>query len=265
MKRTQTIPLPKPAIVAHRGASGEAPENTLASFRLAIEQGADALELDAKLSLDGEIVVIHDTSVDRTTDASGLVRKMTTEQLKALDAGKAFGHEFADERIPTLEDVFQAVGDQTYINIELTNYATPADDLPMRAANLVLRYGMEDRVLFSSYNILALTRIRRALPGSPMGALALPGILGAVPRNRYFTSLLKPDALHPALPDTTPALVTRAHRQGLRVYVYTVNEVEDFRRLFAMGVDGVITDFPARAREVLEGSPARTAAGGMET
>ena len=175
--------LSKPAIFAHRGSSAHAPENTLAAFELAIRHGADAIELDAKLSADGHVVVIHDQTVDRTTDGTGKVRELTLAQLSELDAGSYFDIAFRREPIPTLEQVFQAVGYGILINVELTNYASPTDPLPEKVAGLVRKFGLEKRVLFSSFNPLALVRIRRILPEVPVGLLALPGLDGAWARS----------------------------------------------------------------------------------
>ena len=115
-----------PLVIAHRGASMYAPENTLAAFELAIEMGADAIELDTMLTADGIPIVIHDHSLDRTTDGIGSVSSKTVAELKLLDAGSAFDIRFAGERIPTLEEVFSAVGKKIMINVELKNYVSPA-------------------------------------------------------------------------------------------------------------------------------------------
>ncbi|MBU0511232.1 MAG: glycerophosphodiester phosphodiesterase, partial [Chloroflexi bacterium] len=114
--------LPRPAIFAHRGASAYAPENTLAAFDLAIRQNADAIELDAKLSADGHVVIIHDQTVDRTTDGTGRVSDLQLAALQELDAGCTYDEAFRHERIPTLGEVFDAVGRKILINVELTNY-----------------------------------------------------------------------------------------------------------------------------------------------
>ena len=121
--------LPQPLIFAHRGASAHAPENTLAAFELALAQGADGIELDVKLSADGHAVVIHDAAVDRTTGAHGMVKDLSLAELRALGAGSFFSEKFSAEKIPMLEEVFEAVGKRTFINVELTNYKTPHDQL----------------------------------------------------------------------------------------------------------------------------------------
>ncbi len=161
--------LPRRAIVGHRGACAYAPENTLASFELALRQGADAVELDAKLTVDGQVVVIHDQTVDRTTGGHGEVRSLTLAELKKLDAGSHFDIAFQGEPIPTLEEVFEAVGKRTYINVELTNYASITDSLPEKVVDLIKRHQLSGRVFFSSFNPIALYRARRLLPDVPIG------------------------------------------------------------------------------------------------
>ncbi len=240
-----------PLVIGHRGASAHAPENTLAAFRRTVELGADAVELDAKLTADQKVVVIHDQTVDRTTGVHGVVNQMTLSQIKKLDAGSFFDAEFTGEPIPTLEEVFFEVGQHTYINIELTNYTSPNDPLPDLVSELVLKHEMQDRVIFSSFNTRNLWRIRRLLPKTPVAILTtagstkriIPGLLGrlASPRfvNHYFT-------------DVNQRFVTVEHGRGRKINVWTVNDPIEMKRLFNLGIDGIITDDPSLARQVLE-------------
>jgi glycerophosphoryl diester phosphodiesterase len=243
--------LPLPAIIAHRGSSAYAPENTLAAFKLALQQGADAIELDAKLTADGQVVVIHDQTVDRTTLHRGQVRQLRLAELRKMDAGSHFDIAFQGEPIPTLEEVFKAVGQLTYINVELTNYASPRDQLPEKVAELVKSCKVGQRVFFSSFNPIALLRIRHLLPDAPTGLLAMAGIKGLLARSwpgRWFGY----QSLNPELGDVTPGMIAGAHRRGKKVLVYTVNRAEDMQRLFEMGVDGIFTDDPILAQKVLK-------------
>ena len=243
--------LPRLAIVGHRGACAYAPENTLASFELALRQGADAIELDAKLTADGQVVVIHDQTVDRTTGQHGEVRALTLADLKKLDAGSHFDVAFRGEPIPTLEEVFDAVGKRTFINVELTNYASVTDSLPEKVAELIRRHKLSGRVFFSSFNPIALYRARRLLPEVPIGLLALGGSKGSLARS-FLGRLLAYQSLHPWVGDVTPELVKSTHKHGCKMLVWTVNQVEDMRQLFQMGVDGIFTDDPVLARQVLQ-------------
>ncbi|HLF73678.1 MAG TPA: glycerophosphodiester phosphodiesterase family protein [Anaerolineales bacterium] len=238
--------LPRPTIFAHRGASAHAPENTLAAFELALAQGADGIELDVKLSADGQVIVIHDATVDRTTDGHGRVKDMPLKELRALDAGSSFAGNYRGEKVPTLEEVFETLGKRTFINVELTNYNTPRDHLVESVCMLVRRFGLQGRVLFSSFFASNLSMARVLLPEVPRGLLALNGLLGAWARSFGF-AFGKYQALHPNLKDVTPQQVQRVHRLQRRVYVWTVNTAEDMRGLFDWGVDGIFTDDPQLA------------------
>lgn len=241
----------RPVIFGHRGACAHAPENTLAAFELAAEHGADAVELDAKLSLDGEIVVIHDPTVDRTSSGSGKVRQMTLAQLRALDVGSKFSPQFVGQRIPTLAEVFESVGRKVIVNIELTNYAAPGDGLTERVVELVKRFQLEDWVCFSSFHPLNISRARALLPQVPGGILAMRGGLGALSRG-WLGRLASPQMVHPYFTDVTAASAAAEHARQRRVNVWTVNAPEEMRRMFQAGVDGLITDDPRLARQVLE-------------
>jgi glycerophosphoryl diester phosphodiesterase len=243
--------LPSPAIIAHRGASAHAPENTLAAFTLALQQGADAIELDAKLTFDEQIIVIHDQTVDRTTEGHGKVREFTLAELRRLDAGSHFDVAFKGEPIPTLEEVFRSVGQLTYINVELTNYSSLTDSLPERVAGLVKKLKLNQRVFFSSFNPIALLRIHKYLPEAPIGFLAFPGWKGALVRS-WLGRLINYQSLNIEQSDVTNKLIKNTHRNHKKLFVYTVNQDLTIRELFLKGVDGIFTDDPVLARQILE-------------
>jgi glycerophosphoryl diester phosphodiesterase len=242
----------RPLLIAHRGASAAAPENTMAAFELAIKQGAKALELDAKLTADGEVVVIHDPTVDRTTGSQGRVDQLTLKDLRGLDAGRWFGEDgaFAGEKIPTLDEVLGTFGGRIVINIELTNYAHIFDNLPVKVVDLVRRHNLTDQVFFSSFNPVALLRVRGALPQVPCGLLAVTGTAGNWTRG-WLGRFLGFPALNPEKSDVTEKLVSRVHQLQRFIYVYTVNQPDEMRRLFQMGVDGIFTDDIPLAQKTL--------------
>jgi glycerophosphoryl diester phosphodiesterase len=244
------IPSAVPVIYAHRGASAYAPENTLAAFKLALQQGADAIELDAKLSVDGEVVVFHDQTIDRTTNGTGKLAEKTLSELKALDAGAWYSMEFTGERIPTLDEVFEQVGRRLFINVELTNYATPNDDLVQKVIELVRKHHLEEGVLFSSFHPVNLIKARRLLPGVPVGILAMEGGPGALARS-FVGRWVAPAFVHPYLTDVTDRWIQRQHEAGRKVNVWTVNDPNDLRALLRWGADGIITDDPRLARQIL--------------
>lgn len=241
--------LPQPVLFAHRGASAYAPENTLAAFELAHRQGAAAIEFDAKLTSDGQIVIIHDQTLDRTTDGAGRVAKLPLAALRELDAGSWMSASFRGEKIPTLDEVFEAVGQKMFMNVELTNYATPFDTLVPRVAEAVKKHGLEDRVLFSSFFPHNLIYAARLLPQVPRGQLIFPGSAGLW--QRRWGRLINIQAEHFYLKDVTQKLVAGTHARGRRLHAWTVNALEDMRRLKKLGVDGVFSDDPLKALEIL--------------
>ncbi|MBT3338825.1 MAG: glycerophosphodiester phosphodiesterase [Anaerolineae bacterium] len=237
--------IPSPTIFAHRGASAHAPENTLAAFELAREQGADAIELDVKLSADGIPVVIHDSTVDRTTNGSGSVSNLSLASLQELDAGDG-------QRIPTLDEVFAAVGQDLYINVELTNYGSPNDALVEKVVEVIEKHALQERILFSSFFAKNLHRAAELLPDTPRGLLALPGLLGLWARIFGFRAKAY-QAVHPSIKNVNAKMIARAHQRGKRVHVWTVNTADEMRQLVEWGVDGIFTDDPKLAVEILRG------------
>ena len=227
-------------IIAHRGASGHAPENTMAAFQLAMQQGADGIELDVMLSKDGRLVVIHDDTVDRTTNGTGLVKDMTLAQLQALDVGNG-------AQIPTLEEVLHTFGGRFLINVELKNYATPFDALPRVVAELLNSNGFSRSVIVSTFNPFNLMRFRRLCPKVKLGLLTVPNMA-----DHWIWRLVKYDALHPHYEDVDRDLVSKAKARQEEVNVWTVDDPDEIRRLAGLKVDSLITNFPAKAREVLE-------------
>jgi glycerophosphoryl diester phosphodiesterase len=238
--------LSQPIIFAHRGASAWAPENTLAAFRLAVEHGAPAIELDVKLTADRQVVVLHDQTVDRTTNGHGDLRNFNLADLQRLDASGAFAAQYPGEKIPTLAQVFETVGKQVYINVELTNYASTGDTLVGLVARLVDEYSMQDRVMFSSFFPFNLPRIRRFLPQAPAGILADEGSSGWFARG-LFGRWITPAIIHPFYKDVDERFMHRQKQLRRRVHVWTVDEPNDLLRLTVLGVNGFFTNDPRQA------------------
>lgn len=157
-------PHARPFIIGHRGASAHAPENTLAAFRLAQSQGADGIELDVKRCASGDVVVMHDPSFKRTTGAAGMVHEWTLTDLRTLDAGKG-------ERVPTLDEVFETIGPDLLVNVEVTNYTTPDDGLEPLVVAVIRRHAIAERIVFSSFHPLVLRRLAALAPDIPRGFL----------------------------------------------------------------------------------------------
>jgi glycerophosphoryl diester phosphodiesterase len=241
---------PRPIIFAHRGDSAHAPENTLPSFQQAIQKGADGVELDAKLTTDGHVIVIHDSTVDRTTDGKGRVSSLTLEAIRKLDAGKWFNEKFAGTKVPLLEEVFEVVGKDKIINIELKNYGASRDGLMIKVCELIKRHNNHSQILFSSFFPSTLNIAAQTLPEIPRGLLALSGFLGLWARSFGFM-FGEYQALHPHISSTSREQMLRVHRLKRRVHVWTVNTPEEIIRLKEWGADGIITDDPQMAVRAL--------------
>jgi glycerophosphoryl diester phosphodiesterase len=232
---------PTPILFGHRGASLHAPENTLAAFKLAYKYGADGIELDAKLTKDGQVVVIHDATVDRTCNGSGIVRYMTLNEIRKLDAGGKFSLKFKGEKVPTLDEVFESLGKKLLINVELTNYADPKDDLPEMVTKLVKKHKLEKDIIFSSFHPTTLRRIQKLLPDIPAGLLAFSGLPGALSRS-FIGKWWSPLLIHPYYSDVDVSFVKKEIRWGRKINVWTVDDKTEMERLIHLGVNGIITD-----------------------
>lgn len=237
--------------LAHRGASHDAPPNTLAAFRLANAYGADGYELDVHLSRDGVPVVIHDFTVDATTDGSGRVSTFTLEELRRLDAGRRFAPEFAGERIPTLSEVLEIAESHMVVNVELKDTGIRDSGLESAVAHVIDAHGFGARVILSSFNPFSLMRVRRQRPDLKRGLLYAPDLPLPL-RHTWLRPLVNPDALHPHYAMVDASIMSWARARGYEVNVWTVDDVEDMRRLIALGVDAIITNRPNVLKTVLD-------------
>lgn len=229
----------KPAIIAHRGASRYAPENTLAAFRLALDQQADGIELDVHLSRDGHAVILHDSHLNRTTNGQGQVYETTLAELKALNAGNG-------ENIPTLAEALALIRDRALINIELKGFTGHVESLPKKVVEEVSAAGLSETIVYSSFSVHLLTQLQQIQPEAKLGWLIPPG--PAARFNLLFRPVLPLYSLHPYKSLVTTGLMRRAKRWGLKIFAYTVNDPVKTKKLFDLGIDGIITDDPAAAR-----------------
>ena len=241
-----------PLLIAHRGDSANTPENTLAAFRLAYENGADGIELDVMLSADRQLVVIHDDTLDRTSNGHGEVGEIPLTALRELDAGAWFSPKFKGELIPLLDEVFTELGGKFLINVELKNYKTPKDQLPELVVALVKKHALSDSVLLSSFNARNILRAKSLAPEIRTGLLTLPGLLG-LPMRGFLGRRYGADDLHPYYRDVSAKMVQTRHQIGQKVNVWTVDAPNDLRRMQSCGVDMIICNDPAHARQILEG------------
>ncbi len=228
-------------VIAHRGASGERPENTLSAYTLAVEQGADMIEIDLHRTRDEAIVVTHDELLEGLGGA-GEIAGATLAQVRALDAGEG-------ERVPTLDEVLDAFGERIAFNLELKR-ATDREYAGLEQAALaaVERRGLLPRMLFSSFYDPVLARLRSLSPTARVGLL----ISRKFPHRAVARAkALGAEALHPEDSIATPELVREAHDAGLLVHVFTVDEETELRRFLDMGVDGIFTNYPRRLRAIV--------------
>lgn len=230
-------------VFGHRGAMAYAPMNTIAAFELAKLQGADGIELDVQLSSDGYPVVLHDATVDGTTDGTGKVSEMTLAELKALDAGGWFSSQFSGERIPVLDDVFEALANDILINVEVKLAAATLNGIEEVISRCIQRHQFTDRVIISSFNPRVLQRLGKLLPEALIGVLSAPATPVEV-----VTSMdqLRHEARHPWHEDVDDAYMRWARVNHFFVNAWTVNEPERALQLRALGVNAVITDNPDR-------------------
>lgn len=262
----------RPRIFAHRGASAVAPENTLPAFEKALELGADGIELDTQATADGHLVVLHDYNLERTTTGTGPLRTHALAQLAGIDAGIRFDSAFSGTPIPTLEQVFDLVGDSFIVNVEIKNMDWNGGREPEPLARLIHRRSLYDQVIVSSFNPIALRRMRQLDPSIPLGLLyfdrpphSAKGEKSLLQKVRslplkdlllYFcrpwlSRGLAPEALHPYFTSIDARLVAKARSRGQQVNAWTVNSGAEARRLARLGVDAIITDVPDTIRREL--------------
>lgn len=236
-------------IYAHRGASGYAPENTLEAFALAMEMGADGFELDVHLSKDGELVVIHDETVDRTTDGTGFVRDHTLAQLKALDASCGMAA-YRGAKIPTLGEVYDLIRDTKHIvNVEIKTDEYFYPQIEEKCLALEREKGMEGRILYSSFNHFTLLNLRRQKPEAKLGMLFGDVLL----RPWEYGRMLGVDYLHPLKANIfVPGFAEETLRAGLGINLWTVNDEETMQQCLDYGI-GIITNYPDIALELRDG------------
>ncbi len=237
-------------VIAHRGFSGRAPENTLAAIREAIAVGADMAEIDVTLSSDDAIVVIHDDTLERTTNGSGLASQFTLAELKDLDAGAWFGPRFAGERVPTLDEVLTMVDGRILLNIEIKSEAVKRG-IAARVVETVQRHEMRDQVVISSFSPAALEQIHSLAPHLTTAVLYnqdLQGGLDAVD----IVQDLGASAFNVKRTRLTSVMTQRCREHHIPIGIYTVNKKRHMRKMIKKGVAAIFTDHPDRLIKVLQ-------------
>lgn len=233
----------KPLVLGHRGASGYAPENTVISFRKAIELGCDGFELDVQLTKDNHLVVCHDEKINRTTDGVGYIKDLTLKEIKKLDAGKWFSNEFKNEKIPTLEEIFHLIKDTNLlINIEIKNGIIFYKDIEIKIINLLEKYKLEKNVIISSFNHYSIKEIKNINKNIKTGLLYMCGMIDPW----IYAKRIGANAIHPLFYNINNDMVRECKKNNIEVNTFTVNHEPYISNILKTGVSGIITNFPDR-------------------
>ncbi|MEW6279448.1 MAG: glycerophosphodiester phosphodiesterase family protein [Candidatus Eremiobacterota bacterium] len=261
-----------PLTIGHRGACGEAPENTMASFRLALDQGAEMVELDVRLTRDGVPVLMHDATLGRTTSGHGFVSRTSWDRLRNLDAGRWYSPRFSGERVPDLYGCLSELSPRIPVNVEIKCLIGRHQPLCEAVVGTLRRLPAPGRFLVTSFHHRAVDHVHALFPEVPVGRLFHP-LCNRKVRPRDLDWLACGEARYPSAGEVPwsgralvveqsmvrPELTRQVHDRGGALLVYTVNDPSVMRRMVQCEVDGVITNFPARFRHVLDGLHARQA------
>ena len=235
-------------IFAHRGFSGKYPENTMLAFSKAVEIGVDGIELDVHLTKDNVLVIIHDEDIKRTCNGEGLVRDMTYDELKKFDASATYTGVYGFNGIPTLREYFELVKDTKVItNIELKTGIFEYPTIEQRTIDMIREYGLEDRIILSSFNHYTVLRCREIAPDIKTGFLCESWLIGY----GEYTAKCGVNCCHPLHLSLSQEVVDEMHGAGCEINTWTVNEYADIESLSKMGVDCLIGNFPDRMIEKL--------------
>ncbi|MCI6152655.1 glycerophosphodiester phosphodiesterase [Fusobacterium perfoetens] len=233
---------------AHRGFSGCYPENTMLAFEKAVEVGADGIELDVQLTKDGEVVIIHDETIDRTTDGKGTVVSFTYEELQKFDASFKFRGQMGFNKIPTLREYFELVKDTNIItNIELKTGINEYFGIEEKVWELIKEYKLEEKVIISSFNHYSILRMKKIAPSLKCGLLSETWIVDA----GKYTENLGIECYHPHFANMTKDIVKEIKSHGIEINTWTVNKEEDMRDLIEKGIDIIIGNYPDLAKKII--------------
>ena len=240
-------------VIGHRGAKGYAPENTLPSFEKSIECKANMIEFDVRLTRDGHIVIMHDATVDRTTNGTGFISQLTLKQIKNLDAGVWFSPKFKGTKVPTLEETVAFIKGKAKFDIEVKKDSCSNEAIEEKLVSDILKNNILDDTVVTSFDLSSLERIKEIEPRLRVGFL--------FSQDYDFGQGLKEilriggKAIHVEYPHLTTHLVSEAHRDGILVRPWNPSDKEEMVKLIKMGVDGIATDFPDILRSLVENSP----------
>lgn len=228
--------------IAHRGFSGEYPENTMRAFIEGVKAGCDGIETDVHLTKDGILVICHDETIDRTTNGNGYINNYTYDELSNFDAGIRYGEDFIGEKIPTLDNLFEFVKDKgLLINIELKNNIINYKGMEEKVIEKIYEYDLSNNVILSSFNHQSMVRVKEIDSNIKTGLLYMSGIY----KVHEYAKKCKADAIHPIyLSVLDEEVVNEIHNEGISINTWTVDNDTDMKKLMNLGIDGIITNYP---------------------
>ncbi|WOQ72732.1 glycerophosphodiester phosphodiesterase family protein [Bacillus stratosphericus] len=229
-------------IIAHRGSSSAAPENTIAAFDVAVEQGADYIELDVQMTMDQHVVVIHDDTVDRTTNGNGLVKSYKLDQLKKLDAGSWFDQQYTNERIPTLQEILERYSQRIGILIEI-KHPKRQIGIEKAVARIINRFAYSRHIIIQSFDVHALQRIKAFAPSLRTALIIKPDVFKLTKRKLTTYSSFA-NGLNMKKTMINRWWIDRIHTFGMDVFIWTVKDQKTADRIKKYPIDGVVTDNP---------------------
>lgn len=250
-------------IIAHRGAAGHAPENTIESIQIALELGANAIEIDLRQTKDGVPVALHDSDVDRTTDGTGNVANLNFEEIRKLDAGSWFSHDFSGSKIPSLKEVIEILSDTTNSNrkppiliIEFKGGLDTYENIEEKTLELIELYKFTNRVILKSFDPNQLEKIRtldESIPLLYVYAVRIPWLSMIIDTGISFGSVFNVEAeyLQPHKIFLSESFITMAQKKSKKVIVWGVNDTDDIKYFIDAGVNGIETDYPDRVFELI--------------
>jgi glycerophosphoryl diester phosphodiesterase len=235
---------------AHRGASAYYPENTMLAFEKAIEMGCTGIETDVQLSKDGVLVLIHDEYLNRTTNGTGLVKDYTLSELQSFDAGSFKNKSFSQCRIPTAEDLILLVKDKDIIiNFEIKSGMIIYEGIEQKLIDLINSHNLQHKVILSSFNHYSMVKCKEISAEIKTGLLYMEGLY----HPEKYCSYVGADALHPFYPAADKTIVESAHHLGLQINPFTIDDEKIMKHMIALGVDGIITNYPDKLNKIIGG------------
>ncbi len=238
---------PVPLKIGHRGAAGYCPENTFVSFRQALQLGVDFLEVDIQMTKDGELVIIHDATVNRTTNGKGKVKDLTLKEIQALDAGSWFHPKFAGEKVPDFSEFLDEFAEKTGLLIELKNpsqYPKIEEKVAEELKKRGLSSGEKAKIIVQSFDRNSMIHFHQLLPAIPIGVLVKNRPINGIPNKDLYSFSSFATYVNPKITMVNRRLLRRIHRHGFKTIIWTVKKKKDAKRLKHLQINGIVSDYP---------------------